>query len=59
MWLTECRLGQEALCERVVVGGLASRAEALPKMALLLALEMMDGGHKAGFPTGHKKVHEK
>lgn len=27
MWLAECRLGQEALCERGVVGGLAGRAE--------------------------------
>lgn len=27
MWLAECRLGQEALCERGVVGGLAEGAE--------------------------------
>lgn len=55
MWLAECRLGQEVLCERVAVGGLAYRAGVLPRMALLLALEMMDGGHKAVSSSGLRK----
>lgn len=55
VWLGEYRLGQEGLCERVVVGGLAPRVEVLPRTSLLLALDVMDGGHRAVYSSGLRK----
>lgn len=58
LWLAACRWGQEVLCERVVVGGLAQRASACQRW-LCCWLELMDGATGLASPQDPKKAHEK